>query len=145
MKLSTNADYALRAAYELARRAPGDVAHTCDIAAAQRIPASRLAKVLQELAHAGLVRTIRGSGGGVTLARPAGDITVRDVYEAVEGPVLLCRCRQRGRTDCDDQPCSTHEFWSGVERVLTRELDSVTIATLAAQHRSGVAGTVARR
>ena len=89
MKLSTQADHAVRAVYELSLHPPGTVLHTSDIAAAQRIPGPRLAKVIHYLARAELVRTQRGQQGGVTLARPAAQITVRDVYEAVEGPILL--------------------------------------------------------
>ena len=132
MKLSTQADYAVRAVYELARHEPGAVVHTCDIARAQRIPAARLVKVVQDLARAGLVRTIRGQQGGVMLARPATAITVRDVYEAVEGPILLCRCHQRVEP-CGGDACDTHQFWSGVEALLTQELQQVTIAALADQ------------
>lgn len=130
MKLSTQADYAVRAVYELALHEPGTVLHTGDIAGAQRIPVPRLAKVIHDLARAGLVRTQRGQQGGVMLARPPAQITVRDVYEAVEGPIMLCRCRQRVEP-CGDDVCDTHEFWHGVETLLTGELQTVTFAALA--------------
>jgi Rrf2 family protein len=140
MKLSTQADYAVRAVYELARHDPGAVLHTGDIAAAQRIPVPRLAKVVHDLARADLVRTQRGHQGGVTLARPPADITVRDVYEAVEGPILLCRCRQRVEP-CGDDVCDTHDFWHGVETLLTEELQAMTFAALTdARRRAGVSG-----
>jgi Rrf2 family protein len=142
MRLSTQADYAVRAVYELARREPGEVVHTDAIAEAQAIPGSRLTKVLQELARADLVRTYRGSGGGVALARPPAEITVRQVYEAVEGPVLLCRCRQRVEP-CGDEPCDTHDFWQGVESLLVRELDTTTFAALARRTRLSATGTAA--
>jgi Rrf2 family protein len=129
MKLSTQADYAVRAVYELSCHEPGTVLHTCDIAAAQHIPVPRLAKVIHDLATADLVRTQRGHQGGVMLARPAADITVRDVYEAVEGPILLCRCRQRVEP-CGDDVCDTHDFWHGVETLLTEELQTTTFAAL---------------
>jgi Rrf2 family transcriptional regulator, iron-sulfur cluster assembly transcription factor len=130
VKLSTQVDYAVRAVFELACHDSGTVLHTCDIAKAQRIPSSGLAKVMHDLARAGLIRAQRGQGGGVALARPAEHITVRDVYEAVEGPILLCRCRQRVDA-CGDDTCDTHEFWSGVEKLLTEELQTVTFAALA--------------
>jgi Rrf2 family protein len=141
VKLSTQADYAVRAVFELARREPGALVHTCDIATAQAIPGARLAKVIQDLARADLVRTQRGHQGGVMLARPAERITVRDVYEAVEGPILLCRCRQRVEP-CGDDMCDTHEFWSGVERLLAEELETMTFAALADRRRAtpGMAG-----
>jgi len=138
MKLSTQADYAVRAVYELARHDPGAVLHTCDIAAAQRIPAARLAKVVHDLARADLGRTQRGQRGGVMLARPADRITVRDVFEAVEGPIMLCRCRQRVEP-CGDDVCDTHEFWSGVEALLTEELETMTFAALADSRRGATA------
>lgn len=135
MKLSTQADYAVRAVYELACRDPGAVVHTCDIAAAQAIPGARLAKVIQDLARADVVRTQRGQLGGVMLARGADRISVREVVEAVEGPILLCRCRQRVEP-CGDEECDTHEFWSGVERLLTEELEMTTFAALADRRRA---------
>ncbi|NLE21527.1 MAG: Rrf2 family transcriptional regulator [Actinobacteria bacterium] len=139
MKLSTQADYAVRAMYELARHEPGAVLHTRDIAAAQRIPGPRLAKVIHDLARADLVRTQRGHQGGVMLARPADEITVLDVYQAVEGPILLCRCRQRVEP-CADDGCDTHDFWHGVEALLSGELETTTFAALAdARRRACVA------
>jgi len=134
MKLSTQADYAVRAVYELSLHEPGAVLHTGDIAAAQHIPCGRLAKVVQDLARAGLVHTQRGQQGGVMLARPAGSITVREVYEAAEGPILLCRCSRRAGP-CADDACDTHDFWSGVEKLLTEELQTMTFAALTGSRR----------
>ena len=133
MRLSTQADYAVRAVYELARHDAGAVLHTDQIAAAQGIPKQRLIKVVQDLARAGLVRTLRGRQGGVVLARPADAISVRNVYEAVEGPILMCRCQQRAEP-CGSQPCDTHEFWIGVEELLNEELETTTFAALSARH-----------
>jgi len=144
MKLSTQADYAVRAVYELACHEPGVVLHTGDIAAAQRIPVPRLAKVVHDLARADLVRTQRGHLGGVMLARPAAEITVRDVYEAVEGPILLCRCRQRVEP-CGGDVCDTHDFWHGVETLLTEELQATTFAALTDARRSASLSAAARR
>lgn len=144
VRLSTQADYAVRAVFELARRGPGEIVQTGAIAAAQDIPGSRLAKVLQELARADLVRTYRGSGGGIALARSPAEITVREVYEAVEGPVRLCRCHQRVEP-CGDEPCDTHDFWQGVESLLVRELDTTSFAALVRRARSGATGAAAGR
>jgi Rrf2 family transcriptional regulator, iron-sulfur cluster assembly transcription factor len=129
VKLSTQADYAVRAVFELALRGTGVVVHTDEIAAAQHIPSSGLAKVIRELSRAEVVRTQRGNRGGIVLARPAADITVREVYEAVEGPVTLCRCRAT-LDPCDAAPCDTHEFWSSVETLLSGELEQMTFAVL---------------
>jgi Rrf2 family protein len=134
MKLSTNADYAVRAVYELACHEPGAVVQTHTIAVAQGIPESYLIKVLQQLARADLVRTLRGNQGGVALVRAADDISVRDVYEAVEGPLKLRRCQQRA-TPCGDERCATHDFWLTIETLLTQGLENVSFAALAADAR----------
>lgn len=141
MRLSTHADYAVRAVYELARYEPGAVVQTHVIAAAQSIPDSYLTKVLQQLVRADLVRTLRGNQGGVTLSRAAESISVREVYEAVEGPIKLCRCHQRG-VACGAEPCGTHDFWSSIEALLRQELENVSFAALVADERK-LGGAVA--
>ena len=90
MKLSTQVDYAVRAVYELARCEPGRMLHTDEIAAAQRIPKARLAKVVQDLARADLVRTVRGRAGGVVLARPAsgGSLVLEDDRSVHAGRIV---------------------------------------------------------
>ena len=130
MKLSTQADYAVRAVYELSRREPGTLVQTREIADAQGLPERYLAKVIQSLARAGVLRTARGNQGGVSLARPPAEISVREVFEAVDGPLELHRCRQRPEP-CGDVPCGTHAFWERVERVLSSELDGTSFEALA--------------
>ncbi len=138
MRLSTQADYAVRVVYELASRPPGAVVQTKEIAAAQDAPEGYLAKVVQALSRAGLLRTVRGNQGGVVLARPAAEISVREVCEAMEGPILFHRCAQRVEP-CGASPCGTHAFWTRVESLPTHELDSTTFAALVSQapHRDG--------
>lgn len=130
MKLSTQADYAVRTVYELSCHDVGAVVQTRDIAGAQGLPEPYLAKVIQSLVRAGVLRTSRGIHGGVSLTRPPAEITVREVFEAVDGPLELHRCRQRPHT-CGDSVCGTHGFWANVERVLTTELESTNFEALA--------------
>ena len=100
MRLSTQADYAVRVVYELASRPSGAIVQTKEIAAAQDAPEGYLAKVVQALARAGVLRTVRGSQGGIVLARPAAEISVREVCEAIEGPTMFHRCAQRVEPCC---------------------------------------------
>jgi len=147
VRLSTQADYAVRTVYELACRRPGAVVQTREIAGAQGLPERYLAKVVQSLARAGLLRTVRGNHGGVSLARPAAQITVREVFEAADGPLELHRCRQRPEP-CGESPCGTHDFWEKVERVLADELESTSFEALAhggAKAGGGAARTPTRR
>ena len=138
MRLSTQADYAVRVVYELASRPSGVVVQTREIAAAQDAPEGYLAKVVQALARAGVLRTVRGAQGGVVLARPATEISVREVCEAIEGPTMFHRCAQRVEP-CAEGPCGTHAFWTRIESLLRHELESTTFAALVSQapHRDG--------
>src|SRR5215210_942734 len=90
MRVSAKADYAVRAAVELAAAASPPVKGEL-ISQAQEIPLKFLENILSELRHAGLVRSQRGTEGGYWLARPADEITVADVMRAVEGPLASVR------------------------------------------------------
>jgi Rrf2 family protein len=90
MRLSARADYALRAAIELAASQDGHV--TADqLARAQQIPGKFLEAILTQLRRAGLVRSQRGPDGGFWLARPAQEISLADIIRAIDGPLLGVR------------------------------------------------------
>jgi Rrf2 family protein len=90
MRLSARADYALRAAIELAASGDGHVTAE-QLAKAQRIPAKFLEAILTQLRRAGLVRSQRGPDGGFWLARPAEEISLADIIRAIDGPLLGVR------------------------------------------------------
>src|SRR5215813_8520389 len=90
MRLSARADYALRAAIELAASGEGHVTAE-QLARAQQIPAKFLEAILTQLRRAGLVRSQRGPDGGFWLARPADDISLADIIRAIDGPLLGVR------------------------------------------------------
>src|SRR5256712_11985113 len=93
MQVSRKIDYALRAVIHLANEDTSDRAcSVAEIAAQERIPRQFLEKIVRELIHKGLVRSRRGPHGGYVLARPADQVTFRDVIEAVEGPISLNVC-----------------------------------------------------
>ena len=90
MRLSARADYALRAAIELAASGGGHV--TADqLARSQAIPGKFLEAILTQLRRAGLVRSQRGPDGGFWLARPAGEISLADIIRAIDGPLVSMR------------------------------------------------------
>jgi Rrf2 family protein len=104
---------------------------TASISEAESIPLPFLTKVISRLATAGLVTTSRGMGGGVSLARPPEEITLLQVVEAVDGPIVLNHCLLRSGT-CEHEPnCAAHDVWSEIQDGLVRELDSVTMKALA--------------
>lgn len=92
MLLSRGADYAIRAMLDVASL-PGDrKTITAQIARRQEIPVAFLSKVIAQLTQAGLMRTYRGAAGGVNLAKPAEEISLRQVVEALQGPIALNLC-----------------------------------------------------
>ena len=90
MRLSARADYALRAAIEIANVQEGHVTAE-QVARAQQIPVKFLETILTQLRRAGLVRSQRGPDGGFWLARPADDITLADIIRAIDGQLLGVR------------------------------------------------------
>lgn len=117
--------YALQALASLPE--DGSFAMAKDIAESLKLPAPYLAKILQSLARAGILESVRGPKGGFRLTRPAHHVTVGEVLVAMEGEGSLDRCVM-GFPQCDgDNPCPMHEAWSAVK---TQVDDSMTSTTL---------------
>jgi len=128
MRLSRNAHYAFRTVLDLSQHGRG---RSAEVARRQGIPPAYMAKVVQGLSKAGILRTYRGPRGGVELARSPAALTLRDVVEATEGPFVINLCATWGDCPCL-QPCPVRATLARAETVLEREL-SVTIADLAAR------------
>jgi Rrf2 family protein len=137
MELTRKGEYAIRAVIYLARRPQGEVALLGEIAESAQAPATFLAKILQGLAKLGLVRSARGAGGGFVLGRPANEITLREVVEAVEGPIVPNRCLTSGGPCQAGGACRVHHVWRIVQSRVVEVLDGVTVADLAQQEQSG--------
>lgn len=115
---------ALQAALLLAAEDSGKPRRVRDLAAALNVPATYLAKVLQGLIRVGLLRTVRGPGGGVRLARPAREIRLWDVLEAVEPAGELEGCCL-GLKECSDRsPCPLHDAWARIRSQILAMLQS---------------------
>jgi Rrf2 family protein len=110
----------------------GHVASLHEIGHAQDIPESFLAKILQSLVHAGLAESRRGARGGFALARPARDITLRAVVEAVDGPIALNVC-VLFPDDCErSSRCRMHDVWVEAQDRMMSVLDDVSLERLKA-------------
>ena len=97
MRISAKADYAVRAAVELAGVSDEKPVKAERIATAQEIPLNFLENILGELRHAGIVRSHRGADGGFRLAKPADQVSIADIIRAVEGPLASVRAGDRTR------------------------------------------------
>lgn len=127
MRISAKADYAVRAALELAA-ADGGPLKGERIAEAQAIPLKFLENILGELRNAGLVRTQRGPDGGYWLARPAAEIALGDVIRAVDGPLASVRGEAPEALHYAGAAESLQTVWVALRARLRSVLDEVTLA-----------------
>jgi len=131
MVISRRTDYGVRIILDLAILPQEERAAAHSIADRQKIPRPFLAKIISQLCLAGLVTTYRGAGGGVALARPAAEITLLEVVEALEGPIRLNRCTIRP-DDCPrNSYCPVHLVWSQAQADLVDRLGGTTFESLA--------------
>jgi Rrf2 family protein len=131
VRISAKADYAVRAAVELAAAGERTVKGE-SLAQAQDIPLRFLENILAELRHAGLVRSQRGSEGGYALARGAQEITVADVVRAVEGPLASVRGERPERVAYAGAAEPLQRVWIAVRANLRDVVEHVTLADVAA-------------
>jgi Rrf2 family iron-sulfur cluster assembly transcriptional regulator len=133
MELTRKGEYAIRGILYLASMPQGKVALVSEIAVSAEVPKSFLAKIFQSFAKVGLVTSYRGTGGGFVLARPASQITLREVVEAVEGPIVPNRCLIGKGACLRDDTCSVHPVWRRVQNEVVAILDGITIEELVSQ------------
>ncbi len=133
MHLTRESEYALRGLAFLASCAPGAVVSLTDIADAQSLPATFLAKIFQKLTRHGLLTSERGRGHGYLLARPPADITIRAILEAVEGPRLHERCVLWKGHCATENPCPLHYRMKEFVPELAWILEHITLAEYVAE------------
>ena len=104
-----------------------------EVSKAQRIPETYLAKIFQRLSKTGLLKSTRGLNGGFNLGKPAKEITMKQVIEALEGPIALNRCLLR-QGECDEEErCPLHDVFEEAQEKFIEVLDRTTIEDLARQ------------
>jgi Rrf2 family protein len=130
MEISRRTDYGVRVILDLANLPFSQRASTQEIADRQDIPAPFLAKIISQLSLSGLVTTYRGAGGGVSLARPASEISLLQVIEALDGPVRLNRCVIEPSACPRDSFCPVHPIWAKAQAELTELLRGTTFDEL---------------
>jgi Rrf2 family protein len=129
MQITRQADYAVRAVLYLAQLGPEMRAATSQIAQEQRIPPSFLAKIVSQLSVAGLLQTSRGARGGVSLARSPEQISLLEVVEAIDGPILLNECvGESGGTCTFSDDCPMRPIWCDVQVELIERLKNTNFA-----------------
>jgi Rrf2 family protein len=130
MRISARADYAMRAAVELAAAGGGPVKGEA-LATAQGIPPKFLENILGDLRHARLIRSQRGAEGGYWLARPAEEISVADIVRAVEGPLATVRGERPEDVAYGGAAEQLQQVWIAVRKSLRDVVENVTVADVA--------------
>jgi Rrf2 family protein len=132
MIFSSSTEYAIRGLSELAIRADAGPTIVDDLVAGTDLPRDFLAKVFQKLVRGGILRSMKGRGGGFSLARPAHEITIMNIVEAIDGPQLFDLCVV-GLERCNDQmPCPQHDLYKPIRQRLKDYLTTTTLADLSA-------------
>jgi Rrf2 family protein len=130
LKLTKKADYGLIALRHLASM-PGATASAKEMAEAYHLPVPLLAKVLQQLTRAGILRSVAGTNGGYKLARDAKRISALEVVRAIDGPVILTHCFTEHGTSEQSETCTVREPLRRVHEAILELLNKFTITDLA--------------
>jgi Rrf2 family protein len=131
VRISAKADYAVRAAIELAAAPDERPIRAETVATAQGIPLNFLENILGELRHAGIVRSHRGPEGGFRLAKPADQVTIADVIRAVEGPLATVRGGPPEESSYPGPASELPRVWIAVRKSLRSVVEQVTVADVA--------------
>ena len=132
LRISRLTDYAT---VILASLGGGALASAAEIAERTRIGLPTVSKLLKELQHAGLVKSVRGARGGYQLARPPAGISAADIIDAVESPVALTECSSGSGLCGIETTCTVGHGWQGVSQAIRRALTGISLTDLAGRDR----------
>ena len=129
MKLTTKGRYAVMAMVDLAQHENAGPVTTAEIAARQDISLSYLEQLFAKLRRGGLVKSVRGPGGGYVLSHPAGETRISDVILAVDEPIKATRCEEGSPQGCipGRGRCLSHDLWEELGRQIYLYLSAVTL------------------
>ncbi len=127
MQLTKGVEYGIEGILYLARRSDGEPTLIRDISRATAIPETFLSKIFQRLAMHGIIRSRRGFRGGFRLARPAERISLREIVEAVQGPIEFHRCLDHLRARGRRHRCHVRRVFRTVQRKVASILEQTTL------------------
>lgn len=135
MKISTKGRYALRLMLGIALRGEGEPASLRDIARQEGISDKYLEQIVTPLNRAGLVKSVRGAGGGYLLTRPTEEYTVGEILRVLEGELVPVACADAPEGCSRSEFCVTQEVWAQVAAAVANVVDNITLADLARRYR----------
>jgi Rrf2 family transcriptional regulator, iron-sulfur cluster assembly transcription factor len=146
VKLSTKGRYAVMAMVDLAMHAGGNPVSLAEIAERQEISLSYLEQLFAKLRRRGLVKSVRGPGGGYLLAHPRDDTRIADIILAVDEPMHAVRCTPGAALGCrgDRSRCLTHDLWQELSNQIHIYLSSVSLGDVCEKRILGTSGIAQR-
>jgi Rrf2 family iron-sulfur cluster assembly transcriptional regulator len=146
VKLSTKGRYAVMAMVDLAMHAGGNPVSLAEIAERQEISLSYLEQLFAKLRRRGLVKSVRGPGGGYLLAYPRENTRIADIILAVDEPMHAVRCTPGATLGCrgDRSRCLTHDLWQELSNQIHLYLSSVSLGDVCEKRILGTSGLVQR-
>ncbi len=147
MKLSTKGRYAVMAMVDIAANSDGKPIALADVAERQEISLSYLEQLFGKLRRGGLVKSVRGPGGGYLLARTADETRIADIILAVDEPIKAVRCTPGSPAGCriNKTRCLTHDLWEELGNKIYLYLNSVSLADVVEKRVLGTSGEIYRR
>ena len=130
MKISTKGRYALRLMLDLAIYGGGEPVSLKDVAGRQKISDKYLEQIVTPLSRAGLVRSVRGAGGGYLLTRLPGEYTVGDILRPLEGDLAPVECATDAQFCHRCEECVTVALWQEIHKAVSQVVDNTTLADL---------------
>jgi Rrf2 family iron-sulfur cluster assembly transcriptional regulator len=135
MRLTTKGRFAVTAMIDLALNDSEGPVTLAEISERQKISLSYLEQLFGRLRRRELVASVRGPGGGYTMARKTQDVTVAEIIRAVDEPIDATQCG--GRENCrDERKCITHDLWASLNEKIFDYLNSVTLAQMVVKARA---------
>jgi len=132
LRIAKLTDYGIVLMAHFARQDLGLLLSTREVAEGTRFSAPTVSKLLKLLARADLLDSVRGAHGGYRLSRPAEDIDVSEIIEALEGPLAMTECSDARVSTCEDETCCPlRSHWNHINFAVKTALQSVTLAQLA--------------
>lgn len=147
MRLSTKARYAVMAMVDLARHSNGRPVSLAEIAEREEISLPYLEQLFAKLRRAGLVKSVRGPGGGYLLAHGRDDTRIADIIIAVDEPIQAVRCTPGSAVGCrgDRSRCLTHDLWEELGNQIHLYLSSVSLGDVCGNRVLGTSGICQRQ
>jgi Rrf2 family iron-sulfur cluster assembly transcriptional regulator len=147
VKLSTKGRYAVMAMVDIAAHTEGKPIALADVAERQEISLSYLEQLFGKLRRGGLVKSVRGPGGGYLLAFAASDTRISDIILSVDEPIKTTRCTPGSPSGCKSNKsrCLTHDLWEELGNKIHLYLNSVSLADVIGDRVLGTSGEMHRR